>query len=129
MNTRTSWGASVRLSAEDRKTLERWVDRAVADLGRRSPGHRIPAFDWSPLLREALGAYALREPLQFLAAVIRAIPSGQAVDLGPLSDGLCEALLAHLRAAADPDAQAAVAAAERLIRGHNRSPGAGPGAL
>ncbi len=116
----------MRLSAHDRAVLAQWVDRAVADLGqRRTPGHRVPALAWSPLLREALHAYAEREPLLFLAAVIRAIPPGQAVDLGPLSAPLCEALLTHLRAAQDAEAHAAVAAAEQLLRhGHNRSPGA-----
>ena len=124
----------MRLSAEDRKTLMRWVERAVADLERRhDPPRPRPPFeplDWGPLLRDALGSYAEREPLRFLSAVIGAIPSGQAVDLGPLSSDLCDALIAHLRTTCHGDAAGAVAAAERLLRhGHNRTADAEPGAL
>ncbi|HZQ36738.1 MAG TPA: hypothetical protein VFD32_12450 [Dehalococcoidia bacterium] len=120
----------MRLSADDRRILARWVDRAVVDLaGPHAPMRRVPAFDWRPLLHDALCAYAMREPLRFLAGVIRAVPPGHAIDLGPLSSDLCEALLAQLRATPDGEARAAIAAVERLLRyGHNRSPDVEPGA-
>ncbi|HLZ71998.1 MAG TPA: hypothetical protein VKV26_19000 [Dehalococcoidia bacterium] len=129
---------------EDCAVLRRWIERILADVadldgrGRGAPetAHGgeppAPAFDWAPLLREAVTAYAERDPLAFLAALIRAIPRGQAVDLGPLSTELLVALRARLRAAdeqaatvIDPEALAALRAVEQILRGDDHNPRAG----
>lgn len=121
----------MQLSAKDRRILRRWADRIGADLDQQRQSRRSSGeFNWQPLLRDALRDYADHEPLRFLAAVIRAIPAGKAIDLGPLSSDLCDALLAFLRAMPAGDAQAAVTAAERLLQqGRNRGPDTGSGAL
>jgi len=134
----------VQPTPDDRTVLRRWIERILADVentdraapaqgqdGEHSP--HAPSFDWTALVREAVTTYADRKPLAFLAALIRAIPRGQAVDLGPLSTELLAALLAHLRdsdaqaatKATDSEAQAAVRAVEQMLRWYRHNPRAG----